>query len=209
MLEVKIARDEFVITFDTEQFDLLMKCSGQKDMTEWNAWRKHNPDRPVLLQNSNLEKAYLRGADLHGADFRRANLRGADLSGAKLCDGSRRWADLSGADLREADLCLTDFRGANLLGANFSRAYLYYTNLSWTDLSFADFHDADLWACLYKAVLTSVDLSQANRFVKYFTKRGCQLEGTHERERFFNISPKLKWLPKALSREPELDLIAV
>lgn len=207
MFEVTIARDEFVIPFDKKQFDLLMKCSDKKDMTEWNTWRRHNPGCPVRLQNSNLEKAYLRGADLHWADFRGANLRGADLSGEKLWDGSRRWADLSGADLREADLCLVDFRGAKLIGTNFSRAYLYYTNLSWTDMSFANLYDADLWACMYKAVLTSVDLNQANRFVKYFTKRGCQLEGTYEC--CIDITQESQELSKALNREPELDLIAV
>nr|WP_319490762.1 pentapeptide repeat-containing protein [uncultured Desulfobacter sp.] len=207
MLDVKHARYELVITMDRAPFDLLMKCSGQKDMTEWNVWRKHNPDHPVLLQNLNLEKAYLRGADLHGADLRGTNLRGADLSGAKLCDGSRRWADLSGADLREADLCLTDFRGATLIGANFSRAYLYYTNLSWTNLSFANFYDADLWACMYKSVLISVDLDQANRLVKYFTKRACQLEGTYKC--FLDITQKSQELSNALGHEPELDLIVV
>jgi len=43
--------------------------------------------------------AYLREADLWGADLRNANLRGADLREANL-----RRANLRGADLREADL---------------------------------------------------------------------------------------------------------
>ena len=83
-------------TLSREQFDLLMKCSTRHDMMEWNEWRIHNPQQPVLLQNANMEKACLRGADLRKADFRGANLRGVDLSGAKLCDFSRHWADLSG-----------------------------------------------------------------------------------------------------------------
>jgi len=161
-------------TFSWEQFDLLMKCSAKHDMTDWNEWRKQNPKQPVRLQNVNLEKAYLRGADLHEADFFRANLRGVDLSGARRCDGNRRWADLSGTDFREADLCGTDFRGANLTGANFGRAYLFFTNLSWTNMSGADFRGADLWAFLYRANLTSVDLSRANRRFSDFTNIGCK-----------------------------------
>jgi len=158
--------------FDQEQFDLLMKCSAKHDMAEWDEWKKQNPKQPVLLQNANLAKAYLRGADLRRADFRGANLRGVDLSGAKLPDFTRRWADLSGADFREADLCGTDFRGANLSGANFGRAYLYYTNFSWTNLSGANFRGADLWSFLYKAIVTSVDLSLANRRLADFTRIG-------------------------------------
>lgn len=161
--------------YDQEQLDLLEQCVGQRDMTAWNERRQQEPDRPVLLQKVDLEKAYLRGADFRQADFRGANLRGVDLSGAKRSDYTRRWADLSDADFTEADLCLTDCRGANLRRANFTRAYLYYTNLSWTDLSGANLNGADLWAFLYKAVLTSVDLHQANRRLKELTRVGCQL----------------------------------
>ena len=162
-------------TYDRAQFDLLMQCSEKCDMTEWNTWRQQHPNQPVRLHKANLDKAFLRGADLRHADFRDASLRGVDLSGFRLPDYSRRWADLSGADFREADLCLTDFRGANLRGANFACAYLYYTNLSWTDLSGANFDGADLWGFLYEAVLRSVDLDQANRRIKDFTKIGCKL----------------------------------
>jgi len=207
MIETKMTRGELEATFDSEQFDLLVKCSAKRNMNEWNAWRKRNPGAAVLLQNANLEKAYLRGADLHGADFQGANLRGADLSGAKLGDGSRRWADLSGVDLREADLCLTDFRGAKLIGANFSRAYLYYTNLSWTNLSFANFTNADLWAFLYKAVLSSVDLFQANKRLNDFTKIGCKLE---VKNKSFQEVVRMAQAPaRACGCEPELELIAV
>lgn len=171
MLEVKC---EIVgAAFDREQFDLLMACSEKHDMSEWNEWRTQNPARPVLLQNANLSKACLRGADLRQADFHGANLRGADLSGAGLPDYSRRWADLGGADFREADLCGTDFRGANLSGANFGRAYLYCTNFSWTNLTGANFSGADLWAFLYRANVTSVDLSLAHRRLSDFTMIGC------------------------------------
>ncbi|MDR3569403.1 MAG: pentapeptide repeat-containing protein [Syntrophobacteraceae bacterium] len=166
ILRVKAPTRETGAKFSREQFEVLMKCSDRQDMTEWNEWRKHNPNQGVVLQDVNIAGAHLRGADFGKADFRGANLRGADLSGARLYDFNRRWTDLSGADFSEADLCGTDFRGADLRGANFSRAYLYYTNLSWTDLSGANFNGADLWAFLFRANLTSVDLSRSNRSSK-------------------------------------------
>lgn len=174
MLTIEAKKQKVGASFNREQFNLLMKCSAKRNMTEWNEWRKNNPEQSVLLQNAHLEKTYLRGADLHKADFRGASLRGADLSGAKLFDFSRRWANLSGANFSEADLCGTDFRGANLSSANFRHAYLFYTNLSWTNLSGANFSGADLWAMLYEAKLTSVDLNQANRRLSEFTRIGCK-----------------------------------
>ena len=54
------------------------------------------------------KRAYLRGADLRGADLAGANLAGADLDGANL-----RGANLDGAYLGGANL-----RGAYLDGAN-------------------------------------------------------------------------------------------
>jgi hypothetical protein len=71
-----------------------------------------------------VEQAYLRGADLYGADIYGANLSRADLRGADLSGADLRGADLSGADLRGADLSGADLRGADLYGANLSRADL-------------------------------------------------------------------------------------
>ena len=174
MLTIKVPRHKTGATCNMDQFDLLMKCSAEHDMTEWNEWRKHNPNVPVVLRNVNIKNAYLRGADLRKADFRGANLRGLDLSGAKRPDFTRRWADLSGADFTKADLCGTDFRGANLSDVNFDQAYLFFTNLSWTNLKGASFNGTDLWAFLYRADLTAVDLSRSNRRISDFTKIGCK-----------------------------------
>ena len=100
-------------------------------------------------------RAYLREADLRGADLREANLRGADLREANL-----RGADLSGADLRgaylsEADLSRADLSGAYLRGANLREADLSGANLRGADLSGADLSGADL----SEADLSRADLS--------------------------------------------------
>ena len=54
------------------------------------------------LDNTKGERAYLRGADLSGADLSGAYLSGADLSGADLSGAYLRGADLSGAYLSGA-----------------------------------------------------------------------------------------------------------
>ncbi len=81
--------------------------------------------------------AYLRDADLSGADLRGAYLRGADLRGADLRDAYLRGADLRGADLRGAYLRGADLRGADLSGADLSGA-----DLSGCPVKIPDIHKA-------------------------------------------------------------------
>ncbi|ACF16667.1 Conserved hypothetical protein [Salmonella phage epsilon34] len=66
----------------------------------------------ITSMHESGSRAYLRDADLCGADLRDADLRGANLRGADLRD-----ADLRGANLRDADLCDADLCGANLRDA--------------------------------------------------------------------------------------------
>ncbi|WP_083456041.1 pentapeptide repeat-containing protein [Desulfosarcina cetonica] len=56
-------------------------------------------------------------------------------------------------------------------------------------MSGANFNGADLWAFLFRANLTSVDLGQANRRFSDFTKIGCQYT-THPRMAERNNSPR-------------------
>jgi hypothetical protein len=65
-----------------------------------------------------VQRAYLRGANLQGADLQRAYLQGADLRGADLQRAYLRDADLRGADLRGAYLRGADLQGADLQGAD-------------------------------------------------------------------------------------------
>ena len=87
----------------------------------------------AYLRDADLRGANLRGADLRDADLQGANLRGADLRGAYLRD-----ADLEGADLQGADLEGADLRGADLEGADLQRAYLRRANLQGADLQRAN-----------------------------------------------------------------------
>jgi uncharacterized protein YjbI with pentapeptide repeats len=100
-----------------------------------------------------MPEAYLRNANLAGANFRNANLAGAKLQEAILSNAQLINAILTKATFYEADLI-----GANLTGANLTEAYLVRANftnaiLIQTDFTKADFLNADL---------TSVNLTNAN-----------------------------------------------
>ena len=134
-----------------------------KEIEDWNEWRKQNQQIHVDLREAdlstaylnlaNLKKtdlstAYLKNADLSWANLSWANLSGANLSGANLSGANLSGADLSGADLHEADLSGANLRGADLRGANFSNADLREANLEEADLA--------------KAILVETKLGGAN-----------------------------------------------
>ncbi|HAG5116626.1 TPA: pentapeptide repeat-containing protein [Salmonella enterica] len=107
----------------------------------------------ITSMHESGSRAYLRDADLCGADLRDADLRGANLRDANL-----RGADLRDADLRDAYLCGADLRGANLCDAYLRGAYLCDANLRGADL-----RDADLCgAYLRDANLRGADLRDAD-----------------------------------------------
>ena len=160
-----------------EQYDMLLRCSKKKDMTEWNEWRKGNPKVEIHLQGADLVRANLQGAqlwlaNLQGADlsvaslqrarFHSANLRGADITRAKLQGANLPKSNLQGANLREANL-----QGADLTEANLQGAILLYTNLQGASLTLANLQAAraiaaDLQgASLVRVNLQGADLSAA------------------------------------------------
>ncbi|EBA3865370.1 pentapeptide repeat-containing protein [Salmonella enterica] len=112
----------------------------------------------ITSMHESGSRAYLRDADLCGADLRDADLRGADLCGADLRDADLRGANLRGANLRDADLCGADLRDADLRDAYLCGAYLRDA-----DLCGADLRDAYLCgAYLRDADLCGADLRGAN-----------------------------------------------
>ena len=68
------------IKFSQEQFDMLIRCSEKKDITEWNEWRDDNPGVDILLNdtiyhNRYLEEANLTFAQINGSEFTSTNLK--------------------------------------------------------------------------------------------------------------------------------------
>ena len=122
---------------DEDQLRLIRQCILAGDATEWNEWRRLNPDVEIWLQGAtlrpspegrpglrgvNLEAAHLDRIDLSQTVLVRANLRGASMVGAHLPGAILVDADLSGGELREADLRGANLRGADLRGAGLSFA---------------------------------------------------------------------------------------
>jgi len=162
--------------FSQEQYDMLLRCSKAKDVSEWNDWRKKNWREDILLEGADLLDAYvesanlleahlesarlflahlegaeLGGAHLEGASFAGAHLEGADLGGAHL-----EGADIAGAHLKGADLSLAHLKGANLSYAHLEGAYLNSAHLEGADLGFAHLEGAKLvYAYLEGAELTA------------------------------------------------------
>ncbi len=81
----------------------------------------------------NFEYVVLADTDLSGADLKGGDFSYADLSGANLGGCNLRGADLSYANLAEANLTEADLRGAMLIG----------TDLRTATITAAQFHQAD------------------------------------------------------------------
>ncbi|EBR3887521.1 pentapeptide repeat-containing protein [Salmonella enterica] len=117
-----------------------------KILEEHKVWitSMHESGSRAYLRDADLCGADLRDADLRGANLRGANLRDADLCGANLRDADLRDAYLCGAYLRDADLCGADLRGANLCDAYLCGANLRDADLRDAYLCGAYLRDADL-----------------------------------------------------------------
>lgn len=119
----------------------------------WNAWRQEYPEENIDLQDANLERAYLGGANLQYAD-----LQSAYLWNAGLWDANLESANLKGADLWDANLPGANLSGANLQSANLRKTDLQYANLRETDLQSTNLQNANLG----RADLQSTNLESAN-----------------------------------------------
>jgi len=155
--------------FSEEQYQMLLRCSGAKNMTEWNEWRVNNPKKDVLLEGAKLDKSYLKGAFLNkgevewdnkrykftgevyleGARLYKAHLENAYLEGAHLenayLEGAHlENADLEGAHLENARLWEAHLENARLLGANLRNASFRGAHLKNAELQSAHLENAYL-----------------------------------------------------------------
>jgi len=189
--------------FSQEQYEMLKRCSEKKDTTEWNKWRKNNPQETILLQGvflpgaelhaadlkcahlegavligahleeADLFDAYLEGINLGGARLEGANLKHAYLRGADLFEAHLEGADLLGAFLEEAVLLGAFLQGADLFNNNMEGANLGRARLEGASLKHAHLQDADL----FEAHLENADLKHAHLEGAIFI--GAHLEGAN------------------------------
>jgi Pentapeptide repeats (8 copies) len=92
-----------------------------------------------------LQKTFLRRANLEYADFERANLEGVNLTEANFEHAKLNWVNLKGgADLTNANLEHANLENAFLEGANLTKANLEYANLENAHLKGANLEEANL-----------------------------------------------------------------
>lgn len=109
--------------------------------------------RPLEYNQGEIQRLYLRGVDLRGANLNDGKLNGADFQGSHLDE-----AQLKGTHLNDAVLY-----GVSLKGATLTSVQLRNANLQGTDLTNAELTGANLFgANLTGARLTGADLSGAD-----------------------------------------------
>jgi hypothetical protein len=138
--------------FNREQYDMLKRCSQQKNINEWNSYRAEHPGIRVCLQNADLRKAALEGVKLSGANLEGAQLEGADLFAADLKKADLKRANLEKSNLWGATLCEADLDGASFASANLENA----------DLRGANLDKANLWGANLEGAIveTATEYSQ-------------------------------------------------
>lgn len=173
-----------------DQYEMLKRCSQKKDLSEWNAWRKENPEKDINLSGYNFEGFFLKGANflkvnvynksadeyinytgevhLEKANFRSAILENIRLGGAILKKSVFHYAEASKADFGRADLEEADLSVANLQNCRFSDAVLKNSRITSSHLEGANFINATLIGCQVRASIcdnaTSFYGVKVNRF---------------------------------------------
>jgi len=147
---------------DQDQYEMLLRCSKEKNITEWNEWRKKNPDEDVFLEGADLSEKFLKGVLLNTANYedrtridrhvfsvtvhlKHVNLRGAQLDKANFSRAHLEEACLQDSYVRKANL------RAYLVGADLWRAHLEGTDLWRAHLEGADFYEAHLQNTRFRA----------------------------------------------------------
>ena len=158
---------------DLDQYEMLKRCSNKKDMTEWNEWRKANPNEDILLERKSFHGFYLSGALLNTGVV--VINPGTSQHEQWVFPGE---VYLKGSLFLQAKLCKTDFRGTHLEKAIFNSAELE-------------------GACLELAYLQGTSLKGAT-FDKYTSFEGCYIDKqTDFRESdlaSLRVSPRIRQL---------------
>ena len=166
---------------DIEQYAMLLRCSKKYDMTEWNEWRKANPDIEIrlqgadfffaYLQKANFEDAYSEWAQFHYADCKGAQFRYAHCEGAHFeeahCEGANFvWADCERAYFEEAHCEGANFAWADCERAYFEEAHCEGANFAWADCEGANFYRVYCEGALFR-------FAQFSSSTKFF---GCTID---------------------------------
>jgi len=130
--------------YNEEQYALLRKCSTNKDIAEWNAWRRENSGEKILLGGADLSSFELAGANLNSANLEGAHLANANLSEAQLFGANITKTNLEGANLTGAYLIETIANSAVMTRARLKGSSLLRVKAENSNFDYADFTNADI-----------------------------------------------------------------
>jgi hypothetical protein len=133
---------------DLDQYDMLKRCSRNKNVNEWNKWLEKNHEEAIFLEGANLSGWNLKGVFLSQVWVETINLITPEKSKSFISGD----VYLREAKIKDADLEKADFRSAHLENAKFNR----------TNLEKAKFQDAHLEGTIfYHAHLEGADVQTA------------------------------------------------
>ena len=192
---------------DLDQYEMLLRCSEKRDMTEWNEWRKEHPDEDILLEGADFQGLYFKGVLFETKPF-------SIFSGeVNLENANFRKAHLEGANLRNANLKRTNFdhthlEGADIGGSNLKNAYLYGARLEGTCLSYTYLKDANFktaivdggtrfWRCKVSRDTDFRAVGLGNAMIAPETRQLLEYNIRRKNwEDWYKEHPKLKWVVK-------------
>lgn len=152
-------------TYNKKQYDLLKKCSKNKDVTEWNAWRKENPKEKIILAGADLSSFELTGVNLNSTNLEGSNLVNSNLREAQLFNANISNANLKGANLEEAYLIETILNSTVLTNAKLKGASLLGVKANNANFDYVDFKNADIkMSDIENCTFIGADFSYTNIF---------------------------------------------
>ena len=144
---------------DQEQYKILIHCSEKKNIAEWNKYRAEHPEIKINLQNADLRRASLEGAQLREGNFRGARFDGADLFAVDFRNADLRRANFQGANLWGATLMEANLEGACFVSANLENADLRRANIERVNFRGANLKEAVIPETVDENLLCSMGFS--------------------------------------------------
>ena len=149
------------------QLRMILEASDRDDVTQWNNWRKNNPDIQLDLRHASFDECRLYGINLDkailtGASFDGAHLLKAKFNGARLTNSTFNFVYAWGAEFKNAKCNNVAFERANLREADFTSATLRNSEFRNADLENATMRDVNLkCSSMEYAILKSANLSNS------------------------------------------------
>ncbi|MBE1237457.1 pentapeptide repeat-containing protein [Phaeovibrio sulfidiphilus] len=121
-----------------EQYRMLQRCSARQDMTEWNEWRRANPNEEVRLQGAKFTGFFMKEAN-----FDSAYCEGAYFYNTVLEDACFNFSNIEYAKFTFCSLFKSGFKWSECDYSVFFSCNLRFINLHNASCSFVEFYVSD------------------------------------------------------------------